>query len=85
MPPVLSKNMPITIHASLLVALVVLVWIVAGLAGKYETRLNNLEKKSSYRWTFQMEEDAWIEFLRHPEKAPNLEKIRSRYKFFLEP
>lgn len=83
MPPVISKNMPITIHASLLVSLVLLVWVISRKVSSWETELDLLKRKANYRWSSQMEQDAWDEYFFNKEQKPNLERIRARYSFYL--
>lgn len=80
--PLISKNMPITIHASLLVTLVILVWVISQKFSNWEAELDLLKRKANYRWSSQMEEDAWEEWVRTGEK-PDIQKIRSRYSFYL--
>lgn len=79
-PRVISKNMPLTINAGLLVLLVVGVWSLAYRVYKWETKLDSLERNAKYRWTVQMEREAWREFKRSGE-APNVDAIKENYNF----
>lgn len=46
--PVFHKNLPVTIHTSLLVALLALVWACAVTASKWENRISNLESVTEH-------------------------------------
>lgn len=46
--PIFHKNLPVTIHTSLLIALLAMVWACAVTASKWENRLSNLEDVTEY-------------------------------------
>jgi hypothetical protein len=79
-PRVISKNMPLTINAGLLALLVVGVWSLAYRVQVWETKLDQLERNAKYRWTFQMEREAWREFKQSGE-IPDVDAIKENYNF----
>lgn len=82
-PLVITKNMPITIHASMIVLIVVGTWALSSRVASWESRFKGLERHTKSRWSYEMEEDAWREFERTG-KTPDLEKIKGRYFFIFE-